>query len=493
MSSALTGFISFRAESATAGPFAQRMPRTRMYDPLLEEEEQGLAREIYKSTLGALDAASGLFGLLNPNRYAEDVPAKFFEQKLDPSNILDSRTFKQRFYVYSGHAKGPDSPVVLYIGGEAELSPRRFMGRYTEDLAETLHAHIVAVEHRYYGETQPFDQLTPANLQYLSTDHAIADLVRFQGFAMTQLGLKGKWLAVGGSYPGSLSAYYRLKHPELVVGALASSAPVEARNAFEEYDSHVTEVVGPVCAEALRAVNVAAEAALANGRFADFKALFNSAGVVDDNDFLYVLADVAAFAVQYGKPEPLCKALTTAADPVAAYAQHVREFFAEHKTTAVDFSPAIAAKLGARESSGMRQWYYQSCREYGYWQDAHHDPKRSVRSARLNAAYDRGICQRFFALPEIADEAAMNARFYEPLQDPTQASRIFFTNGSTDPWSELSISHERGNATNANTAAYMIVGASHCSDLRAQEETDSAALRESRKLFTEMASGWTAL
>jgi pimeloyl-ACP methyl ester carboxylesterase len=295
---------------------------------------------------------------------------------------------------------------------------------------------------------------------------------------------------MGGSYPGSLSAYYRLTHPELVVGALASSAPVQAKNAFEEYDGHVTQVVGPVCAAALRKVVAASEAAFAAGgdSFRQFKALFNGEDVLEDRDFLYMLADVTADAVQYGYPEKLCAPLTSG-DPVRAYAKYVRDFLIGRGETAVSFSPQGSTSLDPKAAGGMRQWYYQSCMEYGYWQDSHSDPSKSVRSSRINADYDLDFCRRLFGITRLADESVMNARYYLPLLQP-ETTHVFFTNGTIDPWSELSINSVRGNDVNPNTPTVMIQGKAHCSDLRAQTATDPQSLIDARQRFIGLALDW---
>jgi pimeloyl-ACP methyl ester carboxylesterase len=476
-------------------PDASARFNTRMYDPLYDGEElpeSGATTSPLNSFLGLLPEG---FSFLRPVDNAVDVTERFFDQRLDPSSPSDLRTFKQRYYVYSKHAPRGTSetaPVILYIGGESELLPASFLNRLAEVAASKFGAHLVALEHRYYGKSQPFKTLTTENLKYLSSSNAIEDLARFQRYLTTKLKLKGPWISIGGSYPGSLSAYYRLKHPELVVGALASSAPVEARNAFVEYDEHVTRVLPPACAQKLRDMTEAAHRSLDAGPESAlrFKNLFGAQDIQNEGDFLYTLADITAYAVQYGAPEELCSSLEGSQDAVEAYAAYVRTFLERRKTTAVDFSPAVAGKLGARESEGMRQWYYQSCTEFGYWQDAHPDAAKSVRSNRLDQNYDRGICQRFFGLNQIADESRINREYYEPLLSPSTASRILFTNGSVDPWLELSINAERGNAVNPETSTFVIQGKAHCSDLRSPQPSDPEALRQARSLFLSLAAGW---
>lgn len=74
-----------------------------------------------------------------------------------------------------------------------------------------------------------FRDLSTDNLRFLSSRQALADLAHFRTMIAKARGLTDrKWVAFGGSYPGSLAAWFRLKYPHLVHASVATSAPVYA-------------------------------------------------------------------------------------------------------------------------------------------------------------------------------------------------------------------------------------------------------------------------
>ncbi len=90
---------------------------------------------------------------------------------------------------------------------------------------------------RYYGESHPTPNTSVANLKWLSSRQALLDVVAFKDFIMQKYSLTkdNRWVSFGGSYSGALSGWLRLKYPETVVGAVATSAPVLAKYDFYEY------------------------------------------------------------------------------------------------------------------------------------------------------------------------------------------------------------------------------------------------------------------
>ena len=95
---------------------------------------------------------------------AQAQPGRWFSQQLDHFNPNDTRSFDQRYYMDETHFRGPDGPVFLYVSGEAPLYGAPGAGSMLGELAAELGALIVAVEHRYYGDSLPFTYLDLDNL-----------------------------------------------------------------------------------------------------------------------------------------------------------------------------------------------------------------------------------------------------------------------------------------------------------------------------------------
>ena len=79
-------------------------------------------------------------------------------------------------------------------------------------------AQTIVLEHRYYGESNPFNDLSVASLEYHTIQQAIDDLVYFA--QNVQLPMPGgdqvtpdqaPWILVGGSYAGALTSFTMVK------------------------------------------------------------------------------------------------------------------------------------------------------------------------------------------------------------------------------------------------------------------------------------------
>lgn len=84
------------------------------------------------------------------------------------------------------------------------------------------------------------------HLKLLSSRQALADFAHFHDLMVSQYHMtdKHKWVSFGGSYSGALSAWLRQVYPKVVVGAVASSAPVLAKLDFVEYVEVVAASLG---------------------------------------------------------------------------------------------------------------------------------------------------------------------------------------------------------------------------------------------------------
>ncbi|XP_028855891.1 lysosomal Pro-X carboxypeptidase-like [Denticeps clupeoides] len=155
----------------------------------------------------------------------------YFQQQIDHFGFFKNGTFKQRYLVADQHWHKSGGPILFYTGNEGDITWFCNNTGFMWDVAEQLGAMLVFAEHRYYGESLPFGAESfrdAERLNFLSSEQALADYAALVGaLKKSRAGAEGSpVIAVGGSYGGMLAAWFRMKYPHVVVGALAASAPI---------------------------------------------------------------------------------------------------------------------------------------------------------------------------------------------------------------------------------------------------------------------------
>lgn len=408
--------------------------------------------------------------------------------------------------------KKPDGPVLLYIGGESGLIPEVIAGGHIVELAKEYGALLFAVEHRYYGKSRFDDYLKLENLHFLSSQQALADLADFYEFATKafELSEKNKWICYGGSYPGSLSAWYRLKYPHLMIGAVASSAPVLAKTNFEGYNKVVAASLGSLlvggskqCTGNVNKAFEQVDGLIADRQFAKLEQDFNSCNDISNvNDtamFVTNLAGSFMGVVQYNGQVPglnisvLCSQMTrTGFSPydnlVTLFKQMMRKFLSKNCTENSYKKYIAGLKNTTEDPSGytmMRQWYYQTCTQFGYYQTC--DKNTSCVFSKHEALFENlNMCQDVFDISaaEIYKRVAFTNAYYGGRTP--KGTRIVFVNGSIDPWHSLSVLSNQGESE----LAIFIPGTSHCENMDADRSTDPPSLRWARKEVSTIVGKW---
>lgn len=428
------------------------------------------------------------------NTYAshtDQVQELHFTQRIDHKNPQRG-VFSQRYFLDESYSAGNDATILFYLCGQESCSQDVLNGSI-RDLAQKYHAKLIALEHRYYGQSMPVKDFEPDSMRFLNTQQVLADLVYFENEIKIQNKWTGPWIVVGGSYSGAIAAYYRIKFPNMVAGAIASSAPVMAKENFMEYDQLVTQAAGPVCAQAINEVVHIIDNASENLESMErIKNLFASSEVKNNTDFINLTADIAASAIMHGERDKFCNYLISSPNPLQGYALFARELFQNFQISPVSLTPQGALSENINDFNlgfGLRQWYYQVCTEYGDWENAQPNPFLSTRSPRINSMYRYKTCKRLFNLRTSANTGYINAAYYRPLLTP-EASNIYFINGENDPMSYLSITPRNGNATNNKFTYHLIQNGARCDDMQPSSATDSTSLRRARLIMDFSTKVW---
>lgn len=184
---------------------------------------------------------------LNTERYlTQSTDTGKYERKqilqpLDHFDEKEKRTFNMT-YIQNLDFWKPNGPIYINIGGPYVYFVQTFLfneGYFLFDLVKETNGALFGSEHRYYGRSVPLNITKTANLKYLNSQQALADIVTLIKHVKSMLNAEdSKVVVVGGTSKGNagnLAAWMRLLYSDIVDAALSVSGPVLAKADFKDF------------------------------------------------------------------------------------------------------------------------------------------------------------------------------------------------------------------------------------------------------------------
>ncbi|EFX01073.1 serine-type peptidase [Grosmannia clavigera kw1407] len=457
-----------------------------------------------------------------------------FQQLLDHKDPSQG-TFSQRFWWSTQYWGGPGSPVVFFTPGEEPatnytgyLTNRTITGQF----AQAIGGAVVMLEHRYWGESSPFDDLTTKNMRFLTLANSIADVTHFARTVELPFDTNGTsnaptapWVMSGGSYGGALAAYIEHVDPGTFWAYHASSAPVQVIEDFWQYFEPVIQGLPQNCSADLQLVIPHIDDVLANGTTAEIQALKDKFGlgtIEHSDDFVVALENgpwdwqESGFDADYSPVYEFCDyvensvasvfdSATAGAEGVGlekaldGYAKWTSEvllpgncesygyFSGELNTVCFEtYNGSNPVFTDTRVDNPVgRQWTWILCNEpFGFWQDGAPDDMPTIVSRLSTKAYWERQCALYFPTEDgytygqASGATADKFNAYGGGWSVENRTRLIWTNGEFDPWKDATMSSENrpgGPLVSTSDQPVNVIPAGvHCSDLIYDNGLDNA-------------------
>ncbi|KAF5300719.1 hypothetical protein FQR65_LT09115 [Abscondita terminalis] len=391
----------------------------------------------------------------------DELEEKWFEQYLDHFNARDNRTFMMRYYEVDDFYR-PGGPLLLEIGGEVTVDPYTGPSSPTYEVAKRAGGKVVVLEHRYYGSSAPYDNITDnSDYEYLSAEQALEDVAYFIQKYKTLNEMESCKVAVFGcSYAGTLATWMRYKFPHLVDAAWASSAPIRIVLDFYQYYEVAGELYSNISTECI---------AMIRQGYREAKTLLTTpqgdeivrealdgweCGNVTEMSGQEIMATIRmVLANQYSKSGyavescDFLQSKNASTTPFQQLAAFVRE-----KSEEVCFDDDVDDVIA---------WSYQTCTQFGFsfTTSSYKQPFKDSYSA-IDA--DSKFCSDTFGdefdLEALQRSIERTNRVYGG--EGLKVSRVITMHGSQDPWSRVGL--QRGTK---EMPVFVVPGASHCTDM----------------------------
>lgn len=409
---------------------------------------------------------------------------QYFDQPIDHFNGNGS-TFKQRWW-YNDQYYKPGGPIYLLDPGEA--SAALYLGYLTKgetkDYASATNGMIVIMEHRYFGASQPFSDMSTDHMRYHTLDQNMEDLVNFMSTVKipsvnTSINAPAyPWVHLGTSYPGMRAAYLKNSKPNFLFAASSSSAPVQAEKDYWQYFMPVYAALPRNCTNDVQLIVKHVDQILGNGtaqQISDLKAVFGLQDLKTNDDFAATLPLPFFYWQSYYWTDPeaqtmqFCDMLETIPGKNGTYASAkgqglnvslpIYGQYIKSQIPSLCGTQDLNDCLGTHDANNSlftditngndnRGWLYLVCTAFGFYQIA---PPPGVNAPRIipalmNSDYYQHQCPLYFPdgqlnkIPSEPAVAAINSKWGGwNIGAKKCVQNLFWISGQFDPWGSLGV------------------------------------------------------
>ncbi|KAI9056849.1 peptidase S28 [Trametes sanguinea] len=436
---------------------------------------------------------------------SHEVVHQYFDQLIDHENP-SLGTFKQRYW-FNYQYYQPGGPVILMNAGEASathavayLIPEQGIPGV---LAEELNGVAVLLEHRFFGLSSPYPDLSVKSYRVHTIQQAIDDheyFVKNVKLAMPggdQLGPdKAPWILMGGSYSGALTSLFH--------AGWASSAVVQAIADYWRYHEPIMQYMPQNCSTDIQAAIAYVDDTIASGdasKIAALKDNFGLAGIVHNDDFAAELTESfighwqeSGMIMSDGAFQEFCDVLETddngkPAGPQGMGLQHALSAWSAYSKSYVNetcpsgdvdtcygtYNPQSPIYTNITVPNDDRSWQWMACSAFGFWQTRAPQGKPSIVSRMIDSAYNQRMCQLYF--PEAFSSPPVNIltaldvnKQYDGWNVTTE--RLIFVNGRRDPWREATVAADGSTSKGWDLQPHLLEDGFHCNDLLVEESAN---------------------
>ncbi|XP_029468063.1 dipeptidyl peptidase 2 isoform X2 [Rhinatrema bivittatum] len=458
-----------------------------------------------------------------------DFQEKFFRQLLDHFDfeMHGSKTFFQRYLITDQYWNKTIGPLFFYTGNEGDIWDSAKTSTFIVELAIEQKALVVFAEHfptmdktvmlqtpekRYYGKSLLYENRSSEreNIGLLSVEQALADYALLIKDIKAQYHAKNTPVIVfGGSYGGLLSAYMRLKYPDIVSGALASSAPLYSVAGIGDSGQFFADVTtifekcNPDCSAAVRDAFKNIRELYMQQEYDTIGRKMNICEKIETSDDLHQFYEFARYAftmiavMNYPYPtnfmgyfpansvKVACSRILKHSDSIRGLQDLVGLLYnTTGEASCYDIYRQFtkcADPTGCGSGPESIMWDYQACTELNFLSGSNNVTDMFPNLPFTDSIREQYCYSKWHVRPR---KDWLKTEFWG--SDLKAASNIIFSNGYLDPWAGGGV---KTNLTSTLIGIY-IKCAGHQMDLRGSNKADPECITAARRKEGAIISKW---